>query len=172
MSAARRFPRIAPDHPFAHEPPEHPSAPAPDDHPSAPDPRDDAALPPQRAAGSDAAFLHDPSGAAGVPACSPCLLDASPLQGSGHSDEAGAPGECERAVYDPQARSFHDAEAGALLANEAAWERASEDQRAKARARLAAVRRAEELIALGIPHCEADPAAAKETAIDRGVLGR
>ena len=38
-----------------------------------------------------------------------------------------------------------DAETGALLIDEA-WERAGEDQRDKARARLAAVRRAEELI--------------------------
>ncbi len=59
-----------------------------------------------------------------------------------------------------------------LLADVAAWELASEDQRAKARGRLAAVRRAEDLIALGVPRCKADAVAAKEAGIARGVLGR
>ena len=53
-----------------------------------------------------------------------------------------------------------------------AWERAGEDQRDKARTRLAAVRRAEGLIALGIPRHDADAAAAAEAGIASGVLGR
>ena len=61
---------------------------------------------------------------------------------------------------------------GALLADEAAWERASEDQRDRARARLAAVRRAEELIARSIPRRKTDAVAPKEAGIARGVLGR
>ena len=94
------------------------------------------------------------------------------MQGPGGGDAATEQGAPASAVYDPQARAFYDAETGALLADEAAWERASEDQRDKARARLAAVRRAEGLIALGIPRCDADAAAAKEAGIASGVLGR
>ena len=139
MTEARRCPRIAPDHPSAHEPPEHPSAPVPGDHPSARNPQDDDAVPLQGPVGSDATAEH------GVPAI---------------------------AVYDPEARTFHDARTGVLLADEAAWERAGEDQRDRARARLAAVRRAEELIALGTPRCDADAAAAAEAGIASGVLGR
>ena len=88
------------------------------------------------------------------------------------SSAIAALGGCERAVYDPQARAYYDAETGALLADEAAWERAGEDQRDKARARLAAVRRAEDLIARGMQRCEADATAAKEAGIASGVLGR
>ena len=94
------------------------------------------------------------------------------MQGPGSGDAATEQGAPASAVYDPQARAFYDAETGALLADEAAWERASEDQRDKARNRLAAVRRAEDLIALGIPRREADAAAAKEAGIASGVLGR
>ena len=93
------------------------------------------------------------------------------MQGPGGGDAATEQGAPASAVYDPQARAFYDAETGALLADEAAWERASEDQRDKARARLAAVRRAEGLIALGIPRCDADAAAAKEAGIARGARG-
>ena len=98
--------------------------------------------------------------------------DAVPMQGPGGGDAATEQGAPASAVYDPQARAFYDAETGALLADEAAWERASEDQRDKARNRLTAVRRAEDLIALGIPRCDADTAAAKEARIASGVLGR
>ena len=98
--------------------------------------------------------------------------DAVPMQGPGGGDAATEQGAPASAVYDPQARAFYDAETGALLADEAAWERASEDQRDKARNRLTAVRRAEDLIALGIPRRDADAAAAKEAGIASGVLGR
>ena len=122
---------------------------------------------------------HVPPGRASAPvpgdhpsAHAPRDDDAMPAQGPGGSDAATEQGAPASAVYDPQARAFYDAETGALLADEAAWERASEDQRDKARARLAAVRRAEDLIALGIPRREADAAAAKEAGIASGVLGR
>ena len=122
---------------------------------------------------------HGPPGRASAPvpgdhpsAHAPRDDDAMPAQGPGGSDAATEQGAPASAVYDPQARAFYDAETGALLADEAAWERASEDQRDKARARLAAVRRAEDLIALGIPRREADAAAAKEAGIASGVLGR
>ena len=114
----------------------------------------------------------------------PTLVFRAPLARlrRGNQDEGSLPdcraiataahGERGRAVYDPQARAYYDVETGALLADEAAWERASEDQRDKARRKLAAVRRAEELIALCIPRCEADATAAKEAGIASGVLGR
>ncbi len=98
---------------------------------------------------------HGPPGRASAPvpgdhpsAHAPRDDDAMPAQGPGGSDAATEQGAPASAVYDPQARAFYDAETGALLADEAAWERASEDQRDKARNRLTAVRRAEDLIAL------------------------
>ena len=161
VALGARVPRIAPDHPFAHEPPEHTSEPPADHHPSVRDPHKGEGAPGHSPCLPDAGALHGPSG----------THDSTPVQGPRSADEAAPPGECERAVYDPLARAFYDAETGSLLADLAAWERASEDQRAKARARLAAVRRTEDLIARGLPRCKAD-AAAKEAGIARGVLGR
>ena len=162
MTEARRCPRIAPDHPSAPVPDDHAFAPAPDDHPSARDPHEGEEAPAHSPSLPDAAPLHGPSGTAAVtPTHSRCIPDAT----AKHGRPAGA-------VYDPETRAFYDGETGALLADEAAWERASGDQHDKARARLAAVRRAESLIALGIPRCEADAAAAAEAGIASGVLGR
>ena len=162
VAPGERVPRIAPDHPFAHDPPEYPSSPVLGDHPSARDPHESEGAPTPAACLPDAGPLHVPCG----------TLASTPVQGPRSADEAAPPGVCERAVYDPQARAFYDAETGSLLADLAAWERASEDQRAKARARLAAVRRAEGLIAVGMPRSKADAIAAQEAGIARGVLGR
>ena len=159
MTAPRRSPWIAPDHPSAHVPPEHPSAPILGDQPSAHIPCDTDAVPMHGPRDTDGSMLTQGSRSA----------DAPIPRASGAT---AALGGCERAVHDPQARAYYDAETGALLADEAAWERAGEDQRDKARARLAAVRRAEELNALGIPRCKADATAAKEAGIASGVLGR
>ena len=128
--------------------PDHPSAHEPPEHPSAPVPDD------------------HPS------ARNPQDDDAVPVQKPVGSDATAEHGAPAIAVYDPEARAFHDAKTGVLLADEAAWERAGEDQRDRARNRLAAVRHAEELIALGIPRCDADTAAAAEAGIASGVLGR
>ena len=160
MTEDRRCPGIAPDHPSARVPKDHAFAPAPDDHP----------------------FTRDSHEGEGAPGHSPCLPDAAPIQGPNgtdnskppqgprYADAAAALGE--RAVYDPDARAWHDAETGALLADEAAWERAGEDQRDKARARLAAVRRAEDLIAAGMKRREADAAAAAEAGTSARAVGR
>ncbi len=150
MIQARRCPRIAPGHPSDRVPPDHVFAPVPGDCPSARIPRDD-----------DAAPLQGPSG-----------TDAASAQGSGGDDAGAVLGERERAVYNPRARVFYDASTGALLADEVRLERASEVQRDKACARLASVRRAEGMIALGIPRRDVDAAAAKEAGIASGALGR
>ena len=162
MTAARFYPQIAPDHSSAHEPPEHTSEPPANHHPSVRDPHEGEGAPGHSPCLPDAGALHGPSGS----------HDSTPVQAPRTADEAAPPGEYERAVYDPLARAFYDAETGALLADLAAWERASEDQREKARTRLAAVRRAQELIARGVPRRKADDIAAKEAGIARGVLGR
>ena len=80
-----------------------------------------------------------------APAQEPCKAAAAPPQG---------------VAFDAEARAFYDSETGELLADMAAWERASDEDRERARERLAAVRRAEELIAAGARRREADAAAA------------
>ena len=111
-----------------------------------------------------------------VPPDHPCPRiprDAPPLQEPASADaaaEQGAPGE--RAIYDPDARAWHDAETGEHLADMAAWERASDLERERARARLAAVRRAEDLIAAGMKRREADAAAAAEAGTSARAVGR
>ena len=129
MTAVRRCPQTAPDHPSPHVPPD---------------------LPCPRILG-DAPSLQEPSD-----------VDASP--------ERGALGE--RAIYDPETRAYHDAETGELLADMAAWERASDKERERARARLAAVRRAEDLIVAGVKRRDADGAAAAEAGVSCGSVGR
>ena len=52
-----------------------------------------------------------------------------------------------------------------------AWQRAGEGDQARARARLAAVRRAEDLIALGIPRLDADAMAATEQGATAAAVG-
>ena len=129
MTAARRCPQTAPDHPSPHVPPD----------------------PPCPCILGDASSLQEPGGA-----------DASP--------ERGALGE--RAIYDPETRAYHDAETGELLADMAAWERASDKERERARARLAAVRRAEDLIAAGVKRHDADAAAAAEAGASASAVSR
>ena len=85
--------------------------------------------------------------------------DKTPLRASG-------------ATHDPEARVYHDPATGEVRADLAAWERATETQKEQARARLAAVQRAEALIAIGIPRTEATRTAAAEAGISPGVLGR
>ena len=74
------------------------------------------------------------------------------------SDATPAPG----VTFDAEARVFYDAETGELLADMAAWERASDEERERARVRLAAVRHAEDLIAGGAKRGDADAAAGAE----------
>ena len=139
MTAARRCPQIAPDHPSPHVPPDHPTA------------RNLRGAPP----------LQEPGGA-----------DEATTQGSRSADTAAALGERKRAVYDPDARAFYDAETSGLLADVAAWERASDEERERARSRLAAVRHAEDLIAGGVKRREADAAAAAEAGTSARAVGR
>lgn len=129
MTAARRCPQTAPDHPSPHVPPDPPCPRNLGDVPSLQEPGD---------------------------------VDASP--------ERGAPGE--RAIYDPETRAYHDAETGELLADMAAWERASDKGRERARARLAAVRLAEDLIAAGLRRRDADGAAAAEAGASASAVSR
>ncbi|MDD9991368.1 MAG: hypothetical protein OXP75_06190 [Rhodospirillales bacterium] len=44
----------------------------------------------------------------------PCLPDSTPVQCSGGVVGAAELGECERTVYDPQARASYDVKTGAL----------------------------------------------------------
>ena len=101
------------------------------------------------------------------------LRDAPPVQEPGGADAAAeqeTPGA--RAIYDPETRAWHDTETGEHLADMAAWERASDKERERARARLAAVRRAEDLIAAGMKRREADAAAAAEVGTSARAVGR
>ena len=127
MTAVRRCPQTAPDHPSAHVPP-------------------------------DISCPRIPRG--GPPAQEPCSASAAP--------EQAAPG----VVYDAEARAFYNAETGELLADMAAWERAGDKERERARARLAAVRRAEELIAAGLRRRDSDAAAAAEAGTSARAVGR
>ena len=138
MTSARRCPCIAPDHHSAHGPPDHALALVPGDHPSATVPSNDHTAPSYGPSGTDGASTQEPRSA----------------------DAATALSERERAVYDPEARVFYDVETGKVLADMAAWERASDRERA--RVRFAAVRHAEELIAGGAKRGDADAAAAAE----------
>lgn len=91
MTAARRCPQFAPDHPSVYEPPEHPSAPVPGHHASARDPSDDDAAPLQVPVSSDSAPLQRPDG----------TDDLRLAQRRRSADAAAAPSEFERAAYDP-----------------------------------------------------------------------
>ena len=59
-----------------------------------------------------------------------------------------------------------------LRRDDSAWERAAEADKGRARQRLVAVRRAEALIAIGIPRTEATRIAAVEAGVTPGALGR
>ena len=89
--------------------------------------------------------------------------DAAPVHGPGSADAA--------AVHDLQARIYYHPKTGEVLADAAAWERASEGDKARARERLAAVQQAEDLIALGIPRLDADRTAAAEAGAKPGAVG-
>ena len=60
---------------------------------------------------------------------------------------------------------FYDAGTGEVLADGAAWDRAADADRTRARARLAAVRRSEDLHAAGVRRADADAAAASEAGV-------
>ena len=68
-------------------------------------------------------------------------------------------------VHDPGARVFCDSGTGEVLADGAAWDRATDADRDRARARLAAVRRSEDLHAAGVRRADADAAAAAEASV-------
>ena len=75
------------------------------------------------------------------------------------------------AILDPATRTYYDPATGTLLADLTAWDRAAEPERERARARLAAVQRAEDAIALGIPRLAADRQAAEEACVAASVVG-
>ncbi len=85
------------------------------------------------------------------------MAPATPVQ----APCAGAAG----AVHDPAARVFHDPGTGEVLADGAAWDRAADEDRDRARARLAAVRRSDDLHAAGMPRAKADGIAASEAGV-------
>ena len=76
------------------------------------------------------------------------------------------------AVYDAEARVFYDAETGKVLADEAAWECATDVERARAHARLAAARHAEDLIAAGIGCRAAERTAGVAAGVKAQAVGR
>ena len=75
-------------------------------------------------------------------------------------------------VHDAAGRVFYDAGSGEVLADANAWDRASEAARNRARARLAAVRHAEDLIATGVPRRVADRTAAAEAGVSAVAVGK
>ena len=79
----------------------------------------------------------------------------------------------ETAVHDPETGEVRaDCDSARLRRDhESAWERAAEDDKERARQRLAAVRRAEALIAIGIPRASADATAAAETGATARAVG-
>ena len=97
---------------------------------------------------------------------------APPLQEPGANAAPEQAAAAQAVIYDPEARAWHDAETGELLADMAVWERASDVERERARARLAAVRHAEDLIAAGMKRREADAAAAAEAGTSARAVGR
>ena len=79
----------------------------------------------------------------------------------------------ETAGHDPEAGEVRaDCDSARLRRDDSAWERATEGDKERARQRLAAVRRAEALIAIGIPRTEATRTAAAEAGVTPGALGR
>ena len=79
----------------------------------------------------------------------------------------------ETAGHDPETGEVRaDCDSARLRRDDSAWERAAEDDKERARQRLAAVRRAEALIAIGIPRTDATRTAAAEAGVTPGALGR
>ena len=76
------------------------------------------------------------------------------------------------ATHDPRAGVLYDPETGEVRADAGAWGRATDAQKDQARARLAAVRQAEDLIAIGIPSGKANRAAAAEAGVSPGAVSR
>ena len=104
----------------------------------------------------DATAVHDPHNAAET-----ATLSSSAAVGR----DADAPSSSGALGRD-------DCDSARLRRDDSAWERAAEADKERARWRLAAVRRAEALIAIGIPRTEATRTAAVEAGVTPGALGR
>ena len=90
----------------------------------------------------------------------------------GSAPEGAQPeGAPQGAVFDPQARAFHDPETGHVLADLAAWDGARERERERARVRLAIARHAEDLIAAGLSRLDADEAAGTAAGVKPSAVG-
>ena len=85
--------------------------------------------------------------------------------------DAAAPSSSEAVGRDQDSAAPSSSEAVGRD-HDSAWQRAAEDDKERARERLAAVRRAEDLIALGIARAAADATAANEAGVSAAVVGR